>query len=244
MPVNSTKIRPLSLIKSCVVPSGQRSVKIPFGVFRGLTLRIDFKSQTQLYLGLWEFETHRWIRDALGHARWMIDVGAGYGELCILFRRNLCRAIAIEPDMTSLSVMRSNMALNGLSGSDVEIFPKYVGSSIDREYVKLDDIQVDRSQPGFIKIDIEGFEAEALESGTALIAESDAKLLIEVHSHELETGCLSFLNDHGYRCTIIDNSRWRLLIPERRPAVHNRWIWAESTSPTRGRNSRMSGTYA
>ena len=66
--------------------------------------------------------------------------------------------MAIEPDATCLSLLRANLALNGLSESEVEILPKYVGIVSDQHHVRLDDIHFDRSGPGFIKIDIEGFE--------------------------------------------------------------------------------------
>ncbi len=154
----------------------------------------------------------------------MIDAGAGHGELCILFRRHGCQAFAIEPDTTALSVLHANMALNGLSRSDIAVLPKYVGTSIDQDHIGLDRVEVDRSKPGFIKIDIEGFETDALESANSLLDESDVTLLIEVHSKELEAGCIGILSSHGYTCRIIDNSRWRALIPERRLVSHNRWI--------------------
>jgi len=215
------------MIKQRVVPAGQRRVTIPFGVFRGLVFNIDFRSQTQFYLGLWEFETHPCIRYALKRAQWMIDAGAGHGELCVLFGRNACPAIAIEPDTTALSVLYANMSLNGLSGSNISVLPKYVGTSLDRDHIRLDAVEVDRSKPGFIKIDIEGFETDALQSAKALLDEADVTLLIEVHSRELETDCIAILSRHGYTCRIIDNSRWRRFIPERRLVSHNRWIWAD-----------------
>src|SRR6267142_3525869 len=121
---NRTTFRPLSMVKQRVVPTGQRRVTIPFGVFRGLVFNIDFRSQTQFYLGLWEFETHPCIRHALKRARWMIDAGAGHGELCVLFRRNACQVTAIEPDSIALAVLHANMSLNGLSGSDIAVLPK------------------------------------------------------------------------------------------------------------------------
>jgi len=225
--LNATKVRPISMLKQLMVPTGTRAVKIPLGIYRGFKLNIDFESQTQIYLGLWEFETYPYIRRALCDARWLIDVGAGFGEMCILFKRNLRRVIAIEPDEIALSRLHLNMALNGISDADIEVHPRYVGAAISAEYIRLDDLQVDRSQPGFIKIDIDGSEMDALESGATLIAEGSLQLLVEVHSLNLELSCLKYLSSRGYACEIIDNSRWRLIIPEKRPTEHNRWIWAE-----------------
>ena len=224
----NTNFRPVSVLKNNVVPSGSRPRTIPFGPFKGLRLNIDLASQMQFYFGLWEFETHPYIHAALKESSWLVDVGAGFGELCILFRKNLRRAIAIEPDSACLSLLRSNLALNGLSASDVEIVPKYVGTVSDQDHLRLDDIPVDRSGIGFIKIDIEGFEMDALEGGLSLLNEAKVKLLVEVHSRELEYRCIEFFKRYRYSSEIINNSRWRWIIPEQRPLPHNRWIWAEA----------------
>lgn len=209
------------------MPSGSRPRTIPFGPFKGLILNVDLRSQSQFYFGLWELETRPYIRAALKGSNWIIDVGAGFGELCILFRRNFCHTIAIEPDATSLSLLRSNLALNGLSDSDVEIVPKYVGTVSEQDHVRLDDIQVDRLGAGFIKIDIEGLEADALDGAESLLSEANVKLLVEVHSRKSESRCIEFLEQHQYSSKIINNACWRRLIPEQRPLPHNRWVWAE-----------------
>jgi precorrin-6B methylase 2 len=234
---NNTDLRPVSAIKNLIVPSGSRPRTIPFGPFRGLILNIDLRSQSQFYFGLWELETYPYIRAALKEATWIIDVGAGFGELCILFRKNFCHAVAIEPDAASLSALHSNLALNGLTDSDVEIVSRYVGTKSDQDHVRLDDIQVDRFGTGFIKIDIEGLEADALDSAVSLLNEVNLKLLIETHSRESESRCMAFLEQHQYYSKIINNSRWRWIIPERRPLPHNRWIWAERRFPTGARQT-------
>jgi precorrin-6B methylase 2 len=224
---NNTSFRPISVLKKIVVPSGSRPRTIPFGLFKGLRLNIDLTSQTQFYLGLYEFETHPYIKEAFKRSNWLIDAGAGVGELCILFRKNLCRAIAIEPDEACLSLMRSNLALNGLSDSDVEIVPKYVGTASNHHHIRLDDIHVDRSGAGFIKIDIEGSEMDALEGAVSLLGEANVSLLVEVHTRELELRCIEFFEQHRYSSMVVTNSRWRCVIPELRPSTHNRWIWAK-----------------
>jgi hypothetical protein len=90
------------MLKKVVVASGSVPRTIPFGPFKGLCLNIDLASQTQSYFGLWEFETHPYIRAALKEVNWLIDVGAGFGELCILFRKNFCRVVAVEPGRSIL----------------------------------------------------------------------------------------------------------------------------------------------
>jgi len=227
MSQNNTNFRPVSVLKNIVVRSGSRPRTIPFGPFKGLRFNIDLTSQTQFYFGLWEFETHPYIHAALRESNWLIDVGAGFGELCVLFRKNLWHAIAIEPDAASLPLLHSNLELNGLSDSDVQIVPKYVGTVNDQDHLRVDDIDVDRSRTGFIKIDIDGFEVDALESAASLLSEANVTLLVEVHSHELESRCIEFLKQQRYKSEVIRNSRWRWIIPELRPLPLNRWIWAK-----------------
>ena len=98
----------------------------------------------------------------------------------------------------------------------------------DQDHLRVDDINVDRSRTGFIKIDIDGFEVDALESAASLLSEANVTLLVEVHSHELESRCIEFLKQQQYKNEVIRNSGWRCIIPELRPLPLNRWIWAKS----------------
>jgi hypothetical protein len=109
-----------------------------------------------------------------------------------------------------------------LSDSDVEIVPKYVGTVSDQDHLRLDDIHVDRSGTGFIKIDMDGFKVDPLESAVSLLSKPNVMLLVEVHSHELESRCIEFLKQRRYSSEVIRNSRWRCIIPELRPLPLNR----------------------
>jgi predicted RNA methylase len=207
-----------------LLPKEPAFVTLRFGLYRGLRLHIDFASQAQLYFGLDEAETHRVIRDALARARWMIDIGAGSGELSILFaRKSAARVYAVEPGPVRERIA-ANMAANDLPGHALEIVPRCIGSQDG--YLALDAIAVEHSAYGFVKIDIDGGEADALRTGPALIAARNCAFLIETHSASLEQDCIDILSGGGYACRVIRNAWWRRFIPERRPLAHNRWLSA------------------
>lgn len=99
MSINLTKVRPLAWIERRLVRKGRRPYKIPVGLFKGLALNLDLQHQTQVYLGLWERETYGYLRRAAEECEWMVDIGAGHGELCLFFlkRSGARRVIAFEP---------------------------------------------------------------------------------------------------------------------------------------------------
>lgn len=88
-----------TLIKQYTLPRGNDPRTILFGVLRGVRMHIDLSCQTQLLLGLAERETQKCFRKAVRTASWLVDVGAGAGELSLHFARqpNIARVYAIEP---------------------------------------------------------------------------------------------------------------------------------------------------
>jgi len=218
--------RLLSSIKRHVVPSGRRIRHVPFGLYRRLRLNLDLGSQMQTYLGLWERETHRDIRRLVHHVRWLIDVGAGAGELCLLFKKaGTGIVIAAEPQIAEVALLRENLAANGLRLSEVEIITKRIGTT--EGCIRIDDFKVDSRHAGFIKIDVDGAELDVLRSGPRLLNSAvDLALLVETHSKRLEDDCMAYLDHFGFHTKVIRNAWWRVVIPELRPPPHNRWIWA------------------
>jgi hypothetical protein len=189
---------------------------------------MDLRNQTQLYLGLWERETYFCLREALAGCSWCIDIGAGAGELSILFRKSGCpTVIAVDPQEAELDLLRANLGLNSLRISDVQVVHGFVGTADKAGYSRLDRLGVDPAQPGFIKIDVDGAELDVLASGTDLLnSATKLDLLLETHSKELETRCILFLAQAGFETMVIKNAWWRLFVPEARPLDHNRWLRA------------------
>jgi hypothetical protein len=125
-------MRSVARAKQLFVAGGKRPRRVPFGIFCGLRLNLDLHHETQIYLGLWEHETHDLIRMAARRCSWVIDVGAGKGELCIYFlKRSLVESVlACEPNEYETDLFKANLLLNGYSDTDrIGIFNKLVGTA-------------------------------------------------------------------------------------------------------------------
>jgi hypothetical protein len=195
--------RLLSSIKRHVVPSGRRMRHVPFGLYRRLRLNIDLGSQMQTYLGLWDRETHRDIRRLVQHVRWFIDVGAGGGELCLLFKKAGTRiVIAAEPQIAEVALLRENLAANGLRLSEVEIITKRIGTT--EGCIRIDDFKVDSRHAGFIKIDVDGAELDVLRS-------SRHAVVFQALAVGFDQEC--YLDHFSFHTKVIRNAWWRLSSP-------------------------------
>lgn len=210
-------------VKAVFLSSQVTPGTIRFGVFRGIrTIEAPIDS-VQIRLGLWERETHEYIRQAAKTARWVIDIGAGSGEHSLFFslKTQADPIIAVEP--WSPNLVRQNIELN--HSRSIEILEKYLGTKVDQ--VRLDSLAVPRQATGFIKLDADFAELDILKSGEELLRESQPLLLVETHSAALERDCSDFLTSLGYEITIVPNAWWRTMVPEQRPIDHNRWLWAK-----------------
>lgn len=218
----------LSSVKRAVLPTGPRPLRILTGPYKGLCMMLDLQSQTQFYVGLYEVETNHVIRHASKHSDWFMDVGACQAETSMLFRVFGTRTIyAIEPSAVFVEMIKDNFAANNLPGPT--IVHKFAGTTTGADMTALDDLTVDRTARGFIKIDVEGAEMDVLRGATSLLSNTRSiNLLIETHTDQLESECLSFLRSLNYDTRIIRRAWWRKLIREGRLIPHNQWIVATS----------------
>lgn len=214
---------PLHHIKTLFLSEEPAVGRVRYGVFREIRTIAPPASSQQFRLGLWERETYKYIRRACAIAAWLIDIGAGDGELSLLFdlRTQAQPIIAVEPIASDR--IRKNAVLNG--AKRIEIVNAFIGSGSTQ--VRLDSLSVPEHLPGFVRIDTEGAEFDILLSGERLLRKSRPCLLIETHSKPLEQNCKKLLEDSGYTVTIIAQAWWRVLVPEQRGCAHNRWLWAE-----------------
>lgn len=224
MNINNFGLTFLRNIKNLVVKKGLYNYKIPLGLFRGLQLKLNLSSKFQVYVGLYEQETHKYIRKSL-KSDTFIDVGASGGELCALFANNKTKIIAIEPIQEELNLIKSQIEMNLNQKSEYQIIGKFCG--ISDNFIKLDDLDTSKANNIFIKIDVECAELGVLKSANNLLSQKSCSLLVETHSLQLERDCIHYLTEIGYGCKIIKNAWWRLFIPEVRPLEHCRWIYAE-----------------
>ncbi len=226
-------MRIVSKIKSLVIRPGARPRKVAFGIFRNMLLELDLSHDMQLCLGLWERETYACVKKAAARCKWAVDVGAGRGELCVFLvkRSSAKRIVAVEPKISEAEFIKRNLGLNGEQDNPkVEILNKFVGCSQDQDSVSLDALSMGSKEPGFVKIDVDGAEMDVLKSGEEILRKGSVDILLETHSAELETASLEFLAKLGYQTKVIPNAWWRIVLPERRPIPHNRWLWATNIS--------------
>ena len=186
-------------------------------------MRIDFASQTRLYLGIYEIELDRHLRRILRPGMTAFDVGAqhGYDSLAIA-KRTGAQVAAFECDPECLAGMGESFALNPRLALLIRPIDATVG-------VAIGDLGLDEWAytsgfvPDFIKLDIEGAEVDALRSAERILSERRPALVVEVHSREIERRAGALLVDHGYRPIVVSQRR---LWADRRPTEHNRWLVA------------------
>lgn len=218
-----SRVSAKAAIKRALLPPGPAPRTILAGVARGVRMRIDFASQTRLYLGIYEIELDRHLRRILRPGMTAFDVGAqhGYDSLAIA-KRTGAQVAAFECDPHCLAGMGESFALNPRLAPLIRPIDATVG-------VAIGDLGLDEWAytggfvPDFIKLDIEGAEVDALRSAERILSERRPALVVEVHSREIEREAGGLLVDHGYRPIVVSQRR---LWPDRRPTEHNRWLVA------------------
>jgi hypothetical protein len=210
-------------LKRTLLPGGAAERTVVGGVARGVRMRIDFATQTRLYLGLYEVELDRHLRRILRSGVTAFDVGAQYGyDSLAMANRTGARVAAFECDPDCVRSMRQSFELNPSLAPLIEPVQATVGRAT--ESVGLDEWAYDCGfVPDFIKIDIEGGEVDALHSAQRILRERRPALVVEVHSLALEREAGELLIGCGYRPVVVSQRR---LLADRRPAAHNRWLVA------------------
>src|SRR5262245_25972256 len=90
----------LSKAKTALIRGGCRTYILTFGRYSGLKFELDLRYNLQVLMGLWELETHRYLEEWSDY-EWIIDVGAGKGELCLFMLKRkprIKKIVAIEPN--------------------------------------------------------------------------------------------------------------------------------------------------
>jgi precorrin-6B methylase 2 len=219
----------LQAFKTLLFPSEVGICSIWGGIYQGLKFYIDFKHQTQFFLGLWERETHFWIKKLCQGIVTAIDVGAAAGEQTIymLEKTTAIKVFTFEPDSTWIKELQKNLEANQLQDSPkLTLIQKFCSNQNTPHNTTLDEWISHIQTPCFIKIDIEGGEVVALQGASQLLKKSGARWLVETHSQAHENACLEIFKKFEYKTHIIKNAWWRRFIPEKRPIGFNRWLVA------------------
>jgi precorrin-6B methylase 2 len=222
-----TRHRILDRLKSLLLPVGARPRSIRFGPAKGIRMELDLQHRSQTWLGLNERELAEVLLGSSRHVRTALDVGASEGSytLFLLLRTPANRVVAFEPDDAARSLLERNLRLNGLAGSErIRVVPQAVGDGHDT--VALDTLLPEIEMPCFVKIDVEGGEADVLRGSVELLKRGDVRVIVEVHSAALERECISLMKEAGLAVDVVENAWWRRLLPEQRNEAVNRWLVA------------------
>ena len=223
-------MRLLSAIKTAVVPTEAKPRTILFGPFRGIRFEISLRDRLQMYLGLYEQETHSWIKRLSQGIKCGVDIGAAEGEWALFFLKSSSadKVLAFEPSAVCLSIFRRNLALNNLQpdSEHLTIRQELVGQENSSNMISLDSLINSIQRPCFIKMDVDGAEEDILLGARELNRLSGVRWLVETHSADLEKACIRLFSEAGFQTKVIRNAWWRIILPEVRPLAHNRWLAA------------------
>jgi methyltransferase FkbM-like protein len=191
-------------------------------------MTLDFSGDTPLYLGMYEWELHRFFRDKVAGAKLALDLGGHAGYDALMLAANCPgRVITFEPDAEMVPVLHANVEQNPGLRERIEVRDLAVVANGGPGTTTLDAISAEIGAPDFIKIDIDGGEHDALRGGIETLRERRPHLIVETHSRELEDSCGELLVDCGYRPIVKHNRKiWR---EYRAGAQHNRWLLAEGS---------------
>ena len=212
--------------KRLLLPRGPHP-RLLRGLGHGIVIDVDFKSQTRIFLGLYERELRRDVVAFCRPGFKCADVGAGIGYHSLVFARlTSSRVLAFECDEHAHGQLTRNLGLNPDLAQRIEVLRLRIGRRSDpREgVVSLDDAVRRHFDPDFVKIDTDGTEVDVIQGAVELLKRRRPHLIVETHSSDLERQCDGLLRRLGYRPRIVDQAK---LLPDYRPLDHNRWLVAE-----------------
>jgi Methyltransferase small domain len=225
---------PVRALKNAVVPGGYQEKTILAGLFKGIRMNLDLRTQTQFYLGLFERELYPWMLRFAAGVRTVVDVGAGHGEytLFALLKTDAERVVTFEPDPAAIEQLERNLDANHLARCRrLNLHTRRLGPADSPESISVNALTDSILPPCLLKVDIDGGEAQLLGAASSgLLRASGLLWVIETHSVPLEKACVSILAAHGYRTRVVPNAWWRAVIPEQRVTEQNRWLVATNDS--------------
>lgn len=214
-------IQVMRSLKNKILPTGMALRTLPLGLMAGARLKLDFHRHTQLWLGIYERELTPFYRELVQRKMRCFDVGGDIGYSAILLAKlSQSQVISFECNPESVANMRESFAAN--PGLDIDIIQSYVGATNDDSHITIDEAARRTFIPDFIKMDIEGAEADALLGSQQVLRDRKPHLIIETHGLEVEVACLDLLRQYDYAPQIVDQRHG--IVHEDRPLTHNRWL--------------------
>lgn len=207
--------------------SGIKKTRILRGPLKGLILELDFKRQKAYWLGVYERSVLNICREIIMPGDIIYDIGAYIGYFSLMFSR-LCgekgMVIAFEPDPENFRILNNNIQLNNIkniisrksavfsSNGPMKFDVSYSASqkrlsngqkdkvimveteTLDNFYLQHQDLP-----PRVIKIDIEGFEKEAILGMDKILMDCKPIIICEIHDKENEKIVKNKLMDFDYK---------------------------------------------
>jgi FkbM family methyltransferase len=176
------------------------------------------------WFGSFESQKQQRVAEALRRGQVMYDIGANAGLYSLLAAAAVGpagRVFAFEPVEENVHYLKRHLELNGISNCSVvraavcsEDGAKQFDFSNDLSTGRLSaqgtecvpTIRLDsflsadreRRRPHFVKIDVEGGEAQVLEGALSLLAEYSPIVSVATHTTELDVYCNNLLRSLGY----------------------------------------------
>ena len=225
------------LLRRLVEPAQGTTRRILTGPARGITFTAEpaATASADMWVGLLESEIAKYIRRFCRPGTVSVDVGANAGYYSLTFaQRCLAPVIAYEPDPAARERLARNLDLNPGIASWIDVRGVAVTDKDGPGSVTLDADLVETARVGLLKIDVDGAEEAILAGARRLLVDSHPDVILETHSAELEDVCARLLIDAGYAPRVITQRR---ILPQNRPAEHNRWLVADrACRPTSNRS--------
>ena len=219
-----------------------KRLKNEFVIIDGDKIFLDEKDSLLLSINkIYEKNETNFVKDSVNKGDLVIDIGANIGYYTLMFAKlvgDTGKIYAFEPDPKNFSILEKNIQVNGynniilekkavsnkLGKSTLYMNENSAGSSMHKpnnvvnqiyvDLITLDSyFEVNAITPDFIKIDIEGYELNALKGMESILQSSDkTKIMIEYNpltkkefnSDPMDN--LTFLSELGFKFKDLNSS--------------------------------------
>ena len=219
----------IARVKNALVPEEPQYYTVRAGIAKGAVLFTSARFSTRLLFGLYESEIADCVRRSVHPGSVCYDIGGAEGYYALAFARLAApgRVYSFEIEERLASLLETVVARNTHLGSAISVHRLRIGTESGDGLASLDNLVYTQGWPvpDVIKMDVDGGEVDILTGARRVLRERHPKVIVEVHSIELEQGCSRLLSEAGYTPVVIDNRTFMAENAFRQG--HNRWLWAE-----------------